>query len=295
MPALLMKKIYVRTIIGCVALGVAVLWLTASENTSSEGSIKLLDVKSKLVEYGENDGHHNAIPPRESTELKDIAQPTISVNTPDDIYVKLFDVSPDERLKTLDIILHSPTSYFLSTKIVSRLEEMVVDDDARIAELAQIVLVHIEGVRSADDMKNGFLTQNDTALNTNVEVPESVPRIGGMTDEELEKLSVTEKLSATMVTQVQPDYAKLTDPDASVRGHVIAEAMTQRDEHAANVLYKALQDVDANNRLLAVDGLQQILSTGAGDAEHIMAILKNAINDPDPKVALMAQQAIGGF
>ena len=289
MPALLMKKIHVRTIIGCVALGVAVLWLTASENISSEGSIKLLDVKSKPVEYGENDGHHNAILPRESTELKDIAQPTISVNTPDDIYVKLFDVSPDERLKTLDIILHSPTSYFLSTKIVSRLEEMVADDDARIAELAQIVLVHIEGVRSADDMKNGFLTQNDTALNSNAEVPESVPRIGGMTDEELEKLS------ATMVTQVQPDYAKLTDPDASVRGHVIAEAMTQRDEHAANVLYKALQDVDANNRLLAVDGLQQILSTGAGDAEHIMAILKNAINDPDPKVALMAQQAIGGF
>lgn len=289
MQALLMKKIHVRTILGCVALGAVVLWLIAGENTNSEGSIKLLDAKSIPVKYGENDVYHNAIPPRESPELKDIAQPTISVNTLDDIYVKLFAASPDERLKTLDIILHSPTSYFLSAKIVSRLEEMVADDDARIVELAQIVLVNIEGVRSADDMKNGFLTQNDIALNSNAQVPESVPRIGGMTNEELEKLS------ATMVTQVQPDYAKLNDPDASARGHVIAEAMTQRDEHAANILYKALQDVDANNRLLAVDGLQQILSAGAGDSQYIMAILKNAINDPDPKVALMAQQAIGGF
>ncbi len=282
----LIKKINVRTLLGCVALGAVALWLTTSENTDSEASIKLLGTKSKSVEYGENNGYQNLITPKKSTELRDVAQPTISVNALDDIYVKLFDANPDERLKTLDIILQSTASYFSSTKIVSRLEEMVADDDARVAEIAQIVLVNIEGLRSAGDMENGLLVQNDSTLNPDPEILEPAPRLDGMTDKEVEKLT----------PKTPPDYArKISDPDASVRGDAITEALTQRDEYAANVLYQAMRDVDANNRLLALDGLHQMLSAGLGDTQYIMAIFGKALSDPDPQVALLAEQAMRGF
>lgn len=288
--AMILKKIHIRIIMSCAILGAVVFWLTASENLDSQESIKIFDTQSVSATHTENDSNKNTFTTRASIEPKNITPSAAYVATQDEIYIRLFDASAEERLKVLDIILQSTASYYSSDKIITRLGEMLADDDARIAEITQIVLVNMQELRSADDMKQGLLTQDGSALSAYPETFEPVPRLGGMTDRELEKSS------ATTTTENQPGYAsQIDDLDASVRGRAIAEAMMQRDENTVNVFYKAIQDVDARNRLLAVDGLQQILSTGMGDAQHIMTILNNAMSDPDPQVALMARQAVSGF
>ena len=271
-------------------MGAIALWITSSENLGSQESIKIFDMYSVPATHAENDSNKNTFTARVSIEPKNITPSEAYVTVPDEIYIRLFDVSAEERLKVLDMILQSTASYYSSDKIITRLGEMLADDDVRIAEIAQIVLVNMQELRSADDMKQGLLTQDSSPLSAYPETSEPVPRLGGMTDRELEKSS------ATISTEDQLGYpTKINDLDASVRRHAIAEAMTQRDENAINVFYKAIQDVDANNRLLAVDGLQQMLNTGMGDVPHILIILNNAMSDADPQVALMAQQAIRDF
>lgn len=284
------KKIHLRIIMGGAVLGAIMLWLAPGETLVSQGSITLFNAPSMPATHAENDSNQNTFTTRASIAPKNITMSAAYVATLDEIYVGLFDASAEERLKVLDMILQSTDPDFSSDKIMARLEEMLTDDDVRIAEMARIVLVNMQQLRSADDMKKGLLTQVGSALSAYPETFEPAPRLGGMADSELEKSS------AMIATEAQPGYAiKINDRDARVRGDAIVEALTQRDEHAVNVFYKAMQDVDANNRLLAVDGLQHMLNTGMGDAQHIMAVLNNAMGDPDHRVALMARQAVKGF
>lgn len=287
---MVMKKVHVPVMIVCAALGAIVLWLNVNENPNSREGAKLFNALPMPATHAENRSNKNIFTTGESAAPRNIATPAVYVATPDEIYIRLFDASVEERLKVLDMILQSTDPNLSSDKIMMRIEEMVADDDARIAELAQIALVAVQELRSADDMKRGLLIQNGSALSGYPETFESIPRLGGMSDAELEKSSTTS------LAESPPIYVtQINDLDASVRERAIAEAMTQRDENAIDVFYKAIQDVDAKNRLLAIDGLQQILSTGLGDAQHIMAILGNATSDPDPQVASMARQAVSDF
>lgn len=199
------------------------------------------------------------------------------------IYARLYDANPEERLKALDEIWRSSAAFISDEKIFIRLEEMATDEDSRIAELTQLVLVNITELRNADDAQKGLTQQNGQAQGETSEL-ESI-RLGGMTNQELANASVN----------TPPNYLseRMQHPDPVVRSQAIEEAMTLRDEHGIALLSEATHDRDENNRRIAVDGLQQMLSQGVGDGQKIVAILEQSALDPNPEIAEMARQAMG--
>lgn len=280
-----MSNILKRKEIGWVIIAIFI--LTVAVFLISAKSVKNIEADSKFVASSAQTTSL-LVPPEEAQREAGIAENTSlnpgtnSVVDVQHIYARLFDANPEERLKALDEIWRSSAAFINDEKIFSRLEEMATDEDSRIAELTQLVLVNITELRSADDVQKGLTQQNGQAQGETSEL-ESI-RLGGMTNQELANASVN--TSANYLNE------RMQHPDPVVRSQAIEEAMTQRDEHGIALLSEATHDPDANNRRIAVDGLEQMLSQGVGDGQKIVAILEQSALDPNPKIAEMARQAM---
>lgn len=212
-----------------------------------------------------------------------VATPT---PTPTNLYRALFDPNPETRLFALDSIWQAAPEWFNNAEVLRRLEEMTIEVDLRIAEMAQLLMAQMERLRGADDERKGLMQFNGYAMEATLE---SEPvREGGMTD--LELATASSASESEYFNQLKERALRHADPD--IRTQALAEAMTQHDEHAIALLAEATHDQNANNRMLAVDGLAQIVAKGVGDLHQIMAILEQAVADPDPAIAGLAQQAL---
>lgn len=277
----ILKRKEIRWVISAIFI------LTVAVFLIPEKSAKNIEADSKFVASSAQTASL-VVPPEEAqheagnAENTSLNPGTNSVVDVQHIYARLYDANPEERLKALDEIWRFSAAFINNEKIFSRLEEMATDEDSRIAELTQLVLVNITELRNADDVQKGLTQQNGQALGETSEI-ESI-RLGGMTNQELANMSVN----------TPPNYLneRMQHPDPVVRSQAIEEAMTQRDEQGIALLSEATHDPDANNRRIAVDGLQQMLSQGVGDGQKIVAILEQSALDPNPEIAEMARQAM---
>jgi hypothetical protein len=58
------------------------------------------------------------------------------------------------------------------------------------------------------------------------------------------------------------------------------------------VLTQAVNDAEANNRLAALEGLEQLLQQGIATTEQLTSTLQQTTTDPDERVATLATRLL---
>ena len=282
----LSKRKMISWVCGCTAaLLVAIFLMPAAEKAEPSISLNTISQSLRSVSAGTISATHSVV---ERHVVTPPDSPSVITENPADLFNALFSPNPEARLKALDSIWQFPAAWIDSGELTNRLEIMTTDDDSRVAEQAQLVLLHLANLRSAEDQQKGQLRQDGQSIGLVLE-PEPV-RTGGMTDEELATAAMAVAGEPGYFSRLRERALHHTDPD--VRMRAVEEAMTRHDERVVSLLAEAMRDDFANIRMLAVDGLAQISAKGAGDSQQIMAILERAAVDMDQAVAELAQQAI---
>lgn len=202
----------------------------------------------------------------------------LATNTPDAVYAALYSLDPEQRLTALDTIWQSAETFYKLDNIVRRIDELAVDADPRIAELAPFVLAQM---MELSGMQDTLMNPNQDAYVATAPAPAD------------DLLAHAESGRANFSADSTDDFARaLHHQDAAIRMQAIEAAQIQRDEHSVATLILATRDSDPDNRLAAVEGLRQMLEEGFGDTAQISDVVQQSSHDPDPEVAEAAQQAI---
>ncbi len=198
------------------------------------------------------------------------------------LYAKLLNPDPAEVIDALhQSALHAEDFYPLDA-LYKRVMELCADSDPQVAEKAQHALQRLRAHRLAH------------------EIPEP-PALSDSADQQGHPgVQGAEDLFQTSVEAFQ-DLARrvLNAPDPAVRLGGIEAAIRQDDEQGFYLLSKAaLGDPEAENRLAAVSELEQMLGSGLGDRERLLALLRETAWDRDPRVAelsaLILREQAGG-
>ena len=213
----------------------------------------------------------------------------------DSIFVTLYSADPDAVIAALDAVAQSASEFFLRDEFVRRVEELSNDADQAVAEQAQRVMLEFVELESAQDARSGqALVMAQGSAMPSAEEPTMIrdpsPPVAG--DGPGGIAADADAASTDVGDRERREEAALQDPDPRVRAHALEDVASRFDEHAAQVLLAAMRDPDADNRLMAIEGLGSMVERGIEDADAIMSELRQASGDPDPRVAESAQQMI---
>lgn len=209
-----------------------------------------------------------------------------ALTTPESLFAALYSIDPEQRLTALDAIGQSLDQFYTQENILRRIDELTADADLRIAELASLMSVQMTALRGMQDILMN--TNQDAYIAVN-----SQPQIEASGHAEPHRTIFTADASNGPGTETEY-FAQLSarafhNSDAAIRLQAIIEAQTQRDERAITLLSQATHDSEPENRLVAVEGLRQMLVENFGDPGQISSVLLESSNDPNPKVARAAQ------
>lgn len=80
--------------------------------------------------------------------------------------------------------------------------------------------------------------------------------------------------------------------DGQARAQAISELNLYRGDEAVGILLQAMDDPEANNRVLAVNELWRMAADGYDQEGKVMEALRDAMRDPDERVSQLAAKAV---
>lgn len=197
-------------------------------------------------------------------------------------YEALMNFDPAEAIQALQTASEQAEGLYALDAVYRRIVELCADDDPRVAEGARYARRRMQALRIAH------------------EIPEPPPA-----DEDEQSLGQSwirgsrELLEAAVEEFFSLEKRALVAPNPAVRLEGIEAAIRQDEERGLDLLSRAVRgDSEAGNRLTAVSELEQMLKSGLGDSDRILALLEEAAGDPDPRVAelsnLILQEQVSG-
>lgn len=212
-------------------------------------------------------GRHAWETPHEET------RPSRVAIDPEQVLQGLTSPDPTAQLAALKSVAQFADTMYVYDKIYRRILELGTGEDQQLAKRARFVRSRLADLR------------------TRHEIPE--PSAGsagdGATIAEEAGLPRDELETAVEPLEVVRERA-LDDPDPAVRMSGIESAIRQRDEHTFDVLSQAARfDYDPDNRMIAVNEMEQMLKSGLGDRDRILSLLEETANDSDRRIAELSQ------
>lgn len=212
--------------------------------------------------------------------------------------------SPDAtvRLQTLDLIWETADSLDDRPAYADHVAKLTQDPDPQVAELATRLTAFLQAdVAPLDDSAS----QPDELIT----LDEVDPTLAGdwveppPIDEAEQEFSseVSPDNIALVEPNAPPDSAEqldqlyddiLNNPDSQARYEAIARSVEMANTRTLEVLTQAVNDAEANNRLAALEGLEQLLQQGIATTEQLTSTLQQTTTDPDERVATLATRLL---
>lgn len=213
------------------------------------------------------------------------------------------------RLQALDLIWESADSLPDRQTYAEHVAALSQDPDPEVAELATRLTAFLrdedpatdEIISPSDEFANDESTnfdQMDPAATGDWEEPlpadDAAQEQAFVVPPENESAQSAEPETSEEAQPTQLYDNALNSTDPQVRHDAITQSAGVVTVQAFEVLTQAVQDTDPNNRLAALEGLEQLLQQGVGDAEQIAPLLIQSKNDADERVAELATRMLRG-
>lgn len=239
------------------------------------------------------------------TSKADKTTPTAPVSesvNEDERLVQLRSPDASVRIQTLDLIWESADRLDDRLAYADHVAKLMQDPDPQVAELATRLTAFLQADVAPND---------DSASQTDelITLDEVDPTLTGdwveppPIEEAEQELSseVPSDNIALVEPNAPPDSTEqldqlyddiLNNPDSQARYEAIARSVEMANTRTLEVLTQAVNDAEANNRLAALEGLEQLLQQGIATTEQLTSTLQQTTTDPDERVATLATRLL---
>lgn len=236
------------------------------------------------------------------TQSKHPAAPAPAIE--DERLVQLRNADSTLRLQALDLIWESADSLPDRQAYAEQVASLSQDPDPEVAELATRLTAFLRDEDPATD-------ETVATIDESTDFEQMDPATTGDWEEPLPADDAAQEQAFVVppdedsAQSLEPETGEETQPtelynnalnssDPQVRHDAITQSAGVVTVQAFEVLTQAVQDTDANNRLAALEGLEQLLQQGVGDSEQIAPLLIQSKDDADERVAELAARMLRG-
>lgn len=236
------------------------------------------------------------------TAAKETTNLTPKSDNEDERLALLSSPDPAIRMQTLDLIWETADTLEDRQIYAEHVAKLSSDPDPAVAELATrlTALLQTDGVPTDDALlppeELVALDETDPTLSGDwVEPPPSDEAEQAFSsDIATDPIAAGEPdapaNNAEQMDQLYDDI--LNNPDSQARYEAISRSVEMANSRTLEVLIQAVSDTEVNNRIAALEGLEQLLQQGIAKTEELTNTLQQSTSDPDERVATLATRIL---